>query len=156
MDKNQKTEKKQKRGIAWLFGFSDIKKGVETTAETIAESGDRTKSLYKSYKNILTRNKKSRTETFQEAVQRLGLSKEDLEQRRKELNITAYLFMAVLAATSYVFFSSLLNSKFINAFTTLCLMLFEGALVFYNLFRAWQIESKHLGDHKEFIRSFLK
>lgn len=152
-EKNPTKEKTEKKGIAWALGFSDIKKGVEATAEGIAESGDRTKSLYSKYKQMLRKKKDVRNETFEQAVARLGLSQKDLEQRKKELNITAYLFMAVLAGTSYVFFTSLFNLNLINAFTTLCLMLFEGSLVFYNLFRAWQIESRKLGNYKEFIQS---
>jgi hypothetical protein len=155
--KDQATENKPgifKRAggkAASILGFTDIKRGLEKQVETIAESGERAKQLANGYREKLNENKNARTETFEQAVSRMNLTKKDLAQRRKELSIASYAYMGLLGLTLYFFILGLLNGHWIATFTTFTFLLTEGALIFQTRFRIWQIDSRKLGSPKEFI-----
>lgn len=139
---------------ASLLGFTDIKRGLEQQLETVAESGDRAKKLFDGYRSQL-RRKEARVETFEEAVRRLGLTKQSLARRRKELSIASYAYMALFALTLFFLMIGAMNRHWIAMFTISTFLLTEGALIFQTRFRIWQIDARRLGSPKEFIDAVL-
>ena len=154
---NQTTENKpgifRRAGgkAASILGFTDLKKGFEKQIETISESGDRAKQLAEGYREKLNENKNARVETFEQAVSRLKLTKNDLARRRKELSIASYAYIGLLGLTLYFFILGLLNTHWVATFTTFTFLLTESALIFQTRFRIWQIDARKLGSPKEFI-----
>jgi hypothetical protein len=160
---DSKARKAKKKGIvrrsasrAYSFlGFKAIADGIGAQVDNASEAADRSKKLFNAYRTALTEKKKARIESFEEAVSRQGLTEADLAARRKELSFTSYVFMAILAGTIYFLVNSLIEGKYINAFTLLTISLTVGALVFSTRFRVWQIEKRRLGAPSEFIGALL-
>ncbi len=152
---NSKKKGKPKKGVLWLLGVTNIKEGLESTAESISESGGRVKKLFGMYKNWLKKPENTRTESFEEAVRRLRLSKDDLAKRQREYTITTLAFVVALSFALSMMVFALAQGQFASAFTNLCISLFVGAIVFYNAMRAWQIKNRKLCTAREFISALL-
>lgn len=153
MKKNEAPASKETK-IGWvsrIFGFRDVKNGLGSVADGLAESGERTVSLFQKYREAMFGKRVARVETFEEAVARLGLSEQDLESRRSELSRAALLFLAIDFVVFYFFVQSVSEMRWGPAFTQLTFILTISAVVFSQRFRVWQIDQRRLGSPKEFI-----
>lgn len=152
---NSKPKEKPKKGVLWLLGITNIKEGLESTAESISESGGRVKKLFGLYKNWIKKPTNTRNESFEEAVKRLRLSKEDLDKRQREYTLTTLAFVVALSFSISMMVFAIAQGHYSSAFTNLCISLFVGAIVFYNAMRAWQIKNRRLCTAREFIDAIL-
>lgn len=92
-----------------------------------------------------------RTETFENAVARLGLSEAELAQRRRQFVFGArscYLTgLAILALTAYhAYFGNVAGG--IGGLAVFLVCIYAG---FLRAFRAWQIELQRLARFQEFL-----
>lgn len=133
-------EKKQKEGfISKVLSVNQIK-----------ENHNQIASLASSVFNVKKLKENAKNETFQEAVERLNVTKSDLKQNYKNLvyQLYASLFFSVIC------FLGVLSALFVdkNVITAISFLVIMGLCLIQSFkfsFRAYQIKKKKLCSPKE-------
>ncbi len=107
--------------------------------------------------DIVVPKKANTVETFEEAMQRLDLTEEDLIERQKEFTRLCYFFLAlamvVVAYALYAAFTGTMMSSLIS----FCLALYALTQAFRFHFWLFQIKNRKLGcSIKEWMNSELR
>jgi intracellular multiplication protein IcmV len=98
-----------------------------------------------SIKSLFTIEKKKRTESFDEAIQRLQLTEDTLQQRRREFFYLSLSFSLITSTLFAYFLYSLLNQYYIAALISFLFSIFMGLQGFRFVFWHYQIRTRRLG-----------
>lgn len=103
------------------------------------------KDIYANGKEVFKGPKISKPETFSEAADRLGLSKEDLQERYNSCKTTFLMFFALTVALALYTLYLLFTGIFLGAVLTFSLTTLVGIHAFKYHFWMFQIKNKKLG-----------
>lgn len=110
--------------------------------EYIQETFDRTRMILS---GIMTPKKSNKEETFEEALDRLGLSEEDLEQRRREfVRLTISFGVIGVIVLGYGFYMLIQGHPWITLITAF-LSIYAFSQAFHFHFWLFQIKNRKLG-----------
>lgn len=101
-----------------------------------------------------TKEGKYRHESFEEAVERLGLDESKLQRRRKELMIESRIAYSMMFATILSMFHFVSNESWGGLVSGSCAMIIFGCIGLTRAFRVHQIDKRSLMDFPSFIRDF--
>jgi intracellular multiplication protein IcmV len=128
------------KGIAG--SIIDIRVDRWMSLDYISETTSRFKGIIK---DTFTPQKASRSETFEQALKRLELTEDDINDRKREFKRLVATFLAIsLAVICYGFYLALTGNVF-SAFVTLALSLFSLSQAFKYHFWLFQIKHRKLG-----------
>lgn len=117
----------------------------------LADTTDRIKSMVVS---IAVPQKSTYAETFEEAMQRLGLTEEDLAHRKKEYTQLFYFFLVLFGTVVLYALYMGFNGHLIASLISFCLSLYCLTQAFRFHFWLFQIKNRKLGcSIKEWINS---
>ena len=141
-----KAEKKEvvvkKKGPAKKFfkSFVDVKKW-----SSYDEVSSNTKTAWGLFRRLSNRNKDVRKETYEDAISRMGLSEEQIHQRKKNFLLSALVY-AVFALGFFVYLVYLLiNVKLLAASLTLLLVVLMSLATYREHFWYMQMHKRKLG-----------
>lgn len=121
-----------------IVGTEDLKKNAEFISD-MAQS-------------IAGKTDTKRSETFENAYTRLGLTEEDLAKSYKYYEIRFNIFIAFAALAILLLIYSLVVSKILSAFAILAFMAVCLSQLFTSSFRMYQIRRRELVSVKEWAQ----
>ena len=104
------------------------------------------RALWLTIKNLFRLEKSERVETFEEAVQRLNLTEEDIQKAYRDYRIYSIFFFALgITLFVFAFYLLLVHSSFHAWVLALCASAFSLTVAFRYDFWAFQIKHRKLG-----------
>jgi hypothetical protein len=100
----------------------------------------------------LTGTRESRSETFEEAVRRLGLSEADLRERLAQFVIMSRLLYGAAAATLVLSLHYASNGFILAVLSCLCVAGLLACYAIPNAMRAWQIKNRRMCAFADWAR----
>lgn len=127
-----------KAKLSSMFGWHDIKNGATWIADMW---------------NVVSpfRPKVGRTETFEDAVRRVGADKESLSSNLKNFTVI-YIIHTIGCAVALAFAAKWFIAGTHGGFAAIGIAAVEAALALTFGFRAWQIQERRLGGFADFLR----
>ncbi|MDF2868096.1 MAG: icmV [Gammaproteobacteria bacterium] len=101
--------------------------------------------LFSNVKAIFTYNKTNRTETFENAVVRLGLTEKDLVERSQQYKYTAMVYLGLALVTLAYAVFLLIGQHYLGGLPAACIAMLFLVFAFRNHFWFFQIRRRKLG-----------
>lgn len=126
--------------VNWIKGDGTYKRGsIVSTAYTQMRSVWRIKD-----------DSEYRHETFEDAMERLGLKESDIEEKLEGLTFECFSLYAISALILIASFYYAISSNYISCFAGLLMSIACSTAAFSRAFRIWQLRQKRFGSFKEF------
>lgn len=123
-----------------ILGFKAIKEGADFISESVSR--------------LANPKKYARVETFEQAVERLGVNDDDLKQNRYNFILSFYIsIFFVLVCFGMVNYNFFIASYLLGGLASFSIMLVICANAFKFSFRAYQIKKRRLGGLAEFYKT---
>jgi intracellular multiplication protein IcmV len=120
--------------------------------QNLKETGD---NIVKNFKDLSETNTVSRVETFEEAMQRLGMNEESLERRKKQCYYTGWFYVAC-SLILFLYGTYLIAiGGYVAGLISWILSVFAGALAYRESFWYFQMSVRKLGCSFKEYQSFL-
>lgn len=153
---NKKQSKIQvaRKAVSWAFAtkyFNPVNwvKGSDTyeKGSIVSTSWQRMRSAWK-----LKRPEECRRETFEDAIARLGLSKNDIVMTENSLKKECFVLYAMSFAILCFSAFHALNGNLSGGLAGILFAFASATAAFLRAFRVWQIRNKRFGKLDEFAR----
>lgn len=152
MNKESKKRNATVTVISHVSGYHDIKKNAKSIGNQINQSASNITALASKVRDRF-KKPNARSETFEQAVERLSLTEDKLASRRIDF---MRMLVAVGLVTLLTFYFGLWHyaaGHTMLAINAVCFMAVEAALLFKYAFLIWQLDRRYLGSVQEWIAS---